>query len=204
MKTNVRIKSYRAPHNLVVIECQGHFISIANDIIIVILADGHTVSNAPDLFRPLKLSGTGPGECWGGGPPGSQIIICQVITTYVAKSLQTTSLIEVSSPHVQKHILRYNSLHHHSPKAQESNSQRQRRAWAEVSESKHGSKPRSVIFVPKWARALPKAVSSVLRSNNTSPHPDRWPTCFARKRCQHAAGVLGKLSNVRIRYSLAG
>jgi hypothetical protein len=26
-----------------------------------ILADGHTVSNAPDLFRPPKLSGTGPG-----------------------------------------------------------------------------------------------------------------------------------------------
>ena len=25
------------------------------------LADGHTVSNAPDLFRPPKLSGTGPG-----------------------------------------------------------------------------------------------------------------------------------------------
>jgi hypothetical protein len=24
-------------------------------------ADGHTVSNAPDLFRPPKLSGTGPG-----------------------------------------------------------------------------------------------------------------------------------------------
>ena len=26
-----------------------------------IVADGHTVSNAPDLFRPPKLSGTGPG-----------------------------------------------------------------------------------------------------------------------------------------------
>ena len=25
------------------------------------VADGHTVSNAPDLFRPPKLSGTGPG-----------------------------------------------------------------------------------------------------------------------------------------------
>ena len=24
-------------------------------------ADGHTVSNAPDLFRPPKLSSTGPG-----------------------------------------------------------------------------------------------------------------------------------------------
>ena len=26
-----------------------------------LFADGHTVSNAPDLFRPPKLSGTGPG-----------------------------------------------------------------------------------------------------------------------------------------------
>jgi hypothetical protein len=25
------------------------------------LADGHTASNAPDLFRPPKLSGAGPG-----------------------------------------------------------------------------------------------------------------------------------------------
>ncbi len=28
----------------------------------MLLADGHTVSNAPDLFRPPKLSGTGPGQ----------------------------------------------------------------------------------------------------------------------------------------------
>jgi len=26
-----------------------------------VLADGHTASNAPDLFRPPKLSGAGPG-----------------------------------------------------------------------------------------------------------------------------------------------
>jgi hypothetical protein len=31
----------------------------------------------------------------------SQIIICQVITTYIVKSLQATSFIAVSSPHVQ-------------------------------------------------------------------------------------------------------
>ena len=63
--------SYRASHNLVVIECQGHFISIANDIIINMLADGHTVSNAPDLFRPPKLSGTGPFSTGVGDRPGS-------------------------------------------------------------------------------------------------------------------------------------
>ena len=27
-----------------------------------ITADGHTTSNAPDLFRPPKLSGVGPGQ----------------------------------------------------------------------------------------------------------------------------------------------
>jgi hypothetical protein len=31
-------------------------------------------------------------------------------------------LIEVSSPHVQKYLLNYSSLHHHSPKTQKSNS----------------------------------------------------------------------------------
>ena len=34
--------------------------SFARDIIINVFADGHTVLNAPDLFRPPKLSGTGP------------------------------------------------------------------------------------------------------------------------------------------------
>ena len=37
---------------------QGHQPETNKDIIV---ADGHTVSNAPDLFRPPKLSGTGPG-----------------------------------------------------------------------------------------------------------------------------------------------
>ena len=41
-------------------------------------ADGHTVSNAPDLFRPPKLSGTGPGQYWGGGPPGKPLGCCQL------------------------------------------------------------------------------------------------------------------------------
>ena len=44
---------------------------LANELQIVIvgtdgfclfLADGHTTSNAPDLFRPPKLSGVGPGQ----------------------------------------------------------------------------------------------------------------------------------------------
>ena len=41
------------------------------------IADGHTASNAPDLFRPPKLSGAGPGQYWGGGPPGKTLGCCQ-------------------------------------------------------------------------------------------------------------------------------
>ena len=41
-------------------------------------ADGHTASNAPDLFRPPKLSGAGPGQYWGGGPPGKPLGCCQL------------------------------------------------------------------------------------------------------------------------------
>ena len=33
----------------------------------ILVADGHTVWNAP--ARPPKLSGTGPGSCWVGGTP---------------------------------------------------------------------------------------------------------------------------------------
>ena len=44
-------------------------------------ADGHTASNAPDLFRPPKLSGAGPGQYWGGGPPGKTLGCCQLLLT---------------------------------------------------------------------------------------------------------------------------
>ncbi len=42
----------------------------------VILASGHTASNAPDLFRTPKLSGAGPGQYRGGGPPGKPLGCC--------------------------------------------------------------------------------------------------------------------------------
>ena len=54
--------------------CGLPFVAHAN-----IFADGHTVSNAPDLFRPPKLSGTGPGQYWGGGPPGKPLGCCQLL-----------------------------------------------------------------------------------------------------------------------------
>ena len=44
-----------------------------------VIADGHTASNAPDLFRPPKLSGAGPGQYWGGGPPGKTLGCCQLL-----------------------------------------------------------------------------------------------------------------------------
>ena len=43
------------------------------------VAGGHTASNAPDLFRPPKLSGAGPGKYWGGGPPGKTSGCCQLL-----------------------------------------------------------------------------------------------------------------------------
>ena len=45
----------------------------------ITFADGHTASNAPDLFRPPKLSGAGPGQYWGGGPPGKPLGCCQLL-----------------------------------------------------------------------------------------------------------------------------
>ena len=44
----------------------------------IAFADGHTASNAPDLFRPPKLSGAGPGQYWGGGPPGKSLGCCKL------------------------------------------------------------------------------------------------------------------------------
>ena len=43
------------------------------------IAGGHTASNAPDPFRPPKLSGAGPGWYWGGGPPGKTPGCCQLL-----------------------------------------------------------------------------------------------------------------------------
>ena len=46
--------------------------------LLLAVADGHTASNAPDLFRPPKLSGAGPGQYWGGGPPGNTLGCCRL------------------------------------------------------------------------------------------------------------------------------
>ena len=39
-------------------------------------AGGHTATNTPDLFRTLKLTVAGPGQYWGGGPPGKPFGCC--------------------------------------------------------------------------------------------------------------------------------
>ena len=46
-----------------------------------------------------------------------------MITTSAAKSLQTASSTEVRFPHAARHIPRCSTLHHHSPRLQETNSQ---------------------------------------------------------------------------------
>ena len=42
-------------------------------------ADSRTAVHALDLFRPPKLSGDGPDQCWGGGPPGKPLGCCQLL-----------------------------------------------------------------------------------------------------------------------------
>ena len=57
-----------------------------------VVADGHTASNAPDLFRPPKLSGAGPGQYWGGGPPGKTLGCCQLFGLF-ARLLPTSPIV---------------------------------------------------------------------------------------------------------------
>ncbi len=40
------------------------------------IASGHTTLNTPDLFRTPKLTSVGPGQYWGGGPPGKTLGCC--------------------------------------------------------------------------------------------------------------------------------
>ena len=42
----------------------------------VTFASGHTATNTPDLFRTPKLTVAGPGQYWGGGPPGKPFGCC--------------------------------------------------------------------------------------------------------------------------------
>ena len=64
------------------------------------LADGHTASSAPDLFWPPKLSGAGPGQYWGGGPPGKPLGCCQLFhqpVYYGAKQRNYLKAIDLDS-----------------------------------------------------------------------------------------------------------
>jgi hypothetical protein len=46
------------------------------------IASGHTATNAPDLFRTPKLTVAGPGQYWGGGPPGKPFGCCWLFMFY--------------------------------------------------------------------------------------------------------------------------
>ena len=112
-----------------VIECQGHFISIANDIIINMLADGHTVSNAPDLFRPPKLSGTGPGKYWVGDRPGSPqgaVSFAQVFALFAEILERRTEKLERYTRHREVE-LREREIEHISRWTQAKTQKRRRR-----------------------------------------------------------------------------
>ena len=42
----------------------------------IVFASGHTATNIPDLFRTPKSTVAGPGQYWGGGPPGKPLGCC--------------------------------------------------------------------------------------------------------------------------------
>ena len=68
------------------------------------LASGHTASNAPDLFRTPKLSGAGPGQYRGGGPPGKPLGCCWLFPTgnNVFKGVERQT--RTSYPRTQEYI----------------------------------------------------------------------------------------------------
>ena len=45
-------------------------------LVSALFAGGHTATNPPDLFRTPKLTVAGPGQYWGGGPPGKPLGCC--------------------------------------------------------------------------------------------------------------------------------
>ena len=50
-----------------------------------VVASGHTATNTPDLFRTPKLTVAGPGQYWGGGPPGKPFGCCWLFMYAVDK-----------------------------------------------------------------------------------------------------------------------
>ena len=48
------------------------------------LADGHAVSNAPDLFRLPKLSGARPGYYWGGRAVLEDLMVLSALLGVIA------------------------------------------------------------------------------------------------------------------------
>ena len=67
---------------LVDVSSRSVYFSALLGSMLAVIADGHTASNTPDLFRPPKLSGAGPGQYWGGGPPGKTSGCCQLFVVH--------------------------------------------------------------------------------------------------------------------------
>ena len=67
---------------LVDVSSRSVYFSALLGSMLAVIADGHTASNTPDLFRPPKLSGAGPGQHWDGGPPGKTSGCCQLFVVH--------------------------------------------------------------------------------------------------------------------------
>ena len=51
-------------------------LGVVDEVWLLIFANGHTSSNAPDPIWTRKSSGERPGQYWGGGPPGKPLGCC--------------------------------------------------------------------------------------------------------------------------------
>jgi hypothetical protein len=58
-------------------------------------ASGHTATNTPDLFRTPKLTVAGPGQYWGGGPPGKSFGCCWLFSRRLCSFCVCERLTEV-------------------------------------------------------------------------------------------------------------
>ena len=72
------------------------------------VASGHTATNTPDLFRTPKLTVAGPGQYWGGGPPGKPFGCCWLFEfaadDYKAKKINLAENFLIASSSTYCHI----------------------------------------------------------------------------------------------------
>ena len=62
--------------------CEKNLVSFLDRCQRLSFASDHTATNTPDLFRTLKLTVAGPGQYWGGGPPGKPFGCCWLFAKF--------------------------------------------------------------------------------------------------------------------------